>query len=372
MTAQSSTRVPFIDVAAAYKELATEIDAAINSVNASGRYLLGPQLNTFEEEFARYIGTDHCVGVGSGLDALTLSLLAVGIGPGDEVIVPSNTFIATWLSVTQVGAKPVPVEPRLETYNLDPDRIATAITPRTRAIIPVHLYGQPSEIDQINRVASDRGLFVIEDAAQAHGARYQGRRVGAFGHAAAWSFYPSKNLGALGDGGAVTTNDADLAARIKLLRNYGSPSKYVHEIRGVNSRLDEIQSAVLRVKLHRLDEWNDRRRAVAGFYLESLSGASLVLPKVADGAEPVWHLFVVRVEGRDRIKAALAERGIDCLIHYPLAPHLQGAYRDLGLGPGSLPIAERFQDEVLSLPIGPHVHFDEAQLVVEAVRDLTG
>lgn len=372
MTARSSTQVPFIDIAAASKELATELEAAIDSVVASGRYLLGPQLNAFEDEFAHYVGAEHCVGVGSGLDALTLSLLAAGIGPGDEVIVPSNTFIATWLAVSQVGAKPVPVEPRMETYNLHPDRISAAVTLHTRAIIPVHLYGQPAEIDEINRTASDHGLVVIEDAAQAHGARYRGRMVGSSGNTAAWSFYPAKNLGAFGDGGAVTTNDAEIAARIRLLRNYGSSVKYVHEMKGVNSRLDEIQSAVLRVKLRKLDEWNDRRRAIARLYLEGLSGANLVLPKVAGQAEPAWHLFVIRVERRERLMSALAELGIDCLIHYPLAPHLQGAYEDLGLGLGSYPIAEQMQGEVVSLPMGPHLHLDEARVVVEAIRNLTG
>ena len=301
------------------------IQAAIQRVLDSGWYILGEETQAFEREFAQYCGAAHCIGVANGLDALHLILRAYGIGAGDEVIVPSNTFIATWLAVSQTGATPVPVEPMEATCNLDPARIEAAITPRTRAIMPVHLYGQPADMDAINEVARRHGLRVIEDAAQAHGARYKGRRTGVLGDAAAFSFYPGKNLGALGDGGAITTNDDALAATLRKLHNYGSSVKYRHDIAGVNSRLDEIQAAVLRVKLPHLDAENAQRQALAACYLEALAGLPLGLPAVLDGAEPVWHLFVVRARQRENLQAQLSNRQIGHMVHYPIACHRQQA-----------------------------------------------
>lgn len=364
--------VRFLDLHAGYSELREEIDSAVSRVLASGRYLLGPELEAFEHEFARYVGASECVGLGNGLDALHLALRAMEIGPGDEVIVPGNTYIATWLAVSYAGATPVPVEPDPRTFNIDPERIAAAVTPRTRAIIPVHLYGQPADMDPVMEVARAHGLRVIEDAAQAHGARYRGRRAGVLGDVAAWSFYPGKNLGAFGDGGAVTTDDPDLAARIRMLRNYGSRVKYVNEEPGFNSRLDEVQAAALRVKLSRLDEWNERRRGIAAAYGRGLEGAGLELPYVPAWAEPVWHLYVVRTSRRAELQRHLAAEGIDTLIHYPIAPHRQDAYRSLGIPEGRLPVSEALHEEVLSLPIGPHLPEAEAEAVVESVRRFAG
>jgi dTDP-4-amino-4,6-dideoxygalactose transaminase len=364
--------VPFLDLRAAYEELRGEIDAAVSRVTASGYYLLGPEIEAFEREYAAYTGAAHCVGVGNGLDALQLALRAMDVGPGDEVIVPSNTYIATWLAVTYSGATPVPVEPDPRTYNLDPARVADAVTPRTRALVPVHLYGQPADMAPLLEIARERGLRVLEDAAQAQGARYRGRRVGAMGDVVAWSFYPGKNLGALGDAGAVTTDDPALAERIRMLRNYGSRVKYVNEEQGFNSRLDEVQAAVLRVKLARLDEWNARRARLASLYREALAGTELTLPHVPEWADPAWHLFVVRGARRDALQRHLAERGVGTLIHYPVPPHLQGAYRGLGFGEGSFPVSEAIHREVLSLPIGPHLAGDDAARVAAAVGEFFG
>ncbi|MCX7152519.1 MAG: DegT/DnrJ/EryC1/StrS family aminotransferase [Proteobacteria bacterium] len=344
--------IPFLDLAAINAEVGPELDAALARGRAGSHYVLGPELEAFENEFAGFCGTTHCVGVGNGLEALGLVLRAAGIGPGDEVIVPSHTFIATWLAVSGCGATVVPVEPEKNGFNIEPAGIEAAVTPRTRAVIPVHLYGQPADMDAINAIAAKHGLFVLEDAAQAHGARYKGRRAGALGNAAAFSFYPAKNLGALGDGGAVVTGDAALAARVRALRNYGSTERYVHPLQGGNSRLDELQAACLRVKLPLLDKSNDRRRKQAAQYLEALARCALTLPAVAGNGEPVWHLFVVQSTGRDRLQQELRDAGIATLIHYPRPPHLQGAYAALGLGRGAFPRAERLANEVLSLPIG--------------------
>ena len=342
------------------------IRAGINRVLDSGWYILGAEVDAFEREFAAYCGARHCIGVADGLDALSLILRAIGIVPGDEVLVPSNTFIATWLAVSAVGATPVPVEPRPGTHNLDPEGLAAAITPRTRAVMPVHLYGQPCEMDAINAVAERHGLKVIEDAAQAHGARFGGRRAGSLGHAAGFSFYPGKNLGALGDGGAITTSDDALAARLRLLRNYGSTVKYRHEVQGVNSRLDEMQAAVLRAKLPALDADNAARARVAAWYREALAGVDVVLPEVAPGAEPVWHLFVIRTTRRAEVQAALTAAGIGHLVHYPLACHQQPAYASQPWS--SLPIAEAFQHEVLSLPIAPYLSQKDVVRVAAVVK----
>ena len=359
--------VPFLDLQTGYLELKEEIDAAVARVLQSGWYILGPEVSAFEEEFASYCGADHCIGVGNGLEALHLALLAMGIGLGHEVIVASNTFIATWLAVSMAGAVPVPVEPDPATHNLDPGRMEAAITERTKAILPTHLYGQPADLDPILDIARRHGLKVLEDAAQAHGARYKGKRVGGHGDAVAWSFYPGKNLGAFGDGGAVTTNDPELASRIRTLGNYGSREKYVNEVRGFNSRLDPLQAAVLSVKLRYLDEWNARRRAVASLYSDSLNGGSVQAPAVPNWAEPAWHLYVVRSPQRDRLAASLADEGIQTLIHYPIPPHLQQAYADMGLKPGAFPIAEQLASEVLSLPIGPQMSLEDAGRVADAV-----
>ena len=294
-------QIPFFDVSAATRELRTELDDAWRRVLTSGRYILGPEVEAFEAEFARYVGCRYCVGVGNGLDALRLALLALGVKPGDEVLVPGNTFVATWLAVSQVGAKPVPVEPDEASFNMSPHAAANAVTPRTVGILPVHLYGNPADMDGLMDVARRHGLLVLEDAAQAHGARYRGISVGGIGRAAAWSFYPTKNLGALGDGGAITTNDPNVAERARLLRNYGSRLKYEHEVKGYNSRLDELQAALLRVKLLHLDEWNERRRALASSYVEGLQGADVVLPTSEPWCDPVWHLFVIRSKRRDQL-----------------------------------------------------------------------
>lgn len=363
--------IPFLSLHAAYLELKPEIDAAIARVLDSGWYILGEEVDAFEAEWAMYCEAKYAVGLANGLDALHLALLAMGVGPGDEVIVPSNTYIASWLAVSQCGATLMPVEPDERTFNIDPARIEATITPRTKVILPVHLYGQPADLDPIIAIAQKHGLRVLEDAAQAHGARYKGQRIGAHGDVVAWSFYPGKNLGAMGDGGAITTNDPDIADRIRVLRNYGSRVKYVNEVQGYNSRLDPIQAAVLRVKLKVLDEWNGRRKAIAVKYLEGLISAltrkptvnseihpKITLPYVPDYADPVWHLFVIRHPNRNQLQKQLAEAGIGTVIHYPIPPHLQQAYAELGYAKGSFPIAEAMARTVISLPIGPQA--DEA------------
>src|SRR5208337_2441829 len=335
----------------------------------SAWYVLGREVEAFEREFAEYCGVEHCVGVGNGLEALHLTLRAYGIGKNDEVIVPSNTYIATWLAVSYAGATPVPVEPDAKTFNLDPNRIEAAITPRTKAIMPVHLYGQPADMDPIMSIARQHGLKVIEDNAQAQGARYKGRRTGSLGDAAGNSFYPGKNLGAYGDAGAVTTNDTALADHIRTLRNYGSKKKYYNECKGYNSRLDELQAALLKVKLAKLDEWNERRRVVAGSYLAELAGSpGLALPFVPDWAQPAWHLFVVRHRRRDQLQNDLSAADIGTLIHYPVPPHLSGAYADGTWGRGAFPIAEEMAGSVLSLPIGPHLSAPQAGRVISESR----
>jgi dTDP-4-amino-4,6-dideoxygalactose transaminase len=361
-------RVPFLDVSAAYFELEQQIDAAIEGVLQSTWYVLGPEVESFEREYAAYCDTQYCVGVANGLDALHLALGAMEVGPGDEVIVPSNTYIATWLAISHCGATPVPVEPDEATYNLDPARIEAAITSRTKVILPVHLYGQPADLDPIQGIARKHGLKVLEDAAQAHGAKYKGRRIGSHGDAVAWSFYPSKNLGGIGDGGAVTTNDAKIADRIRVLRNYGSREKYVNEVQGYNSRLDPLQATILRVKLAHLDEWNARRTAIAQRYQQGLAGSGLTLPYVPDWADPVWHLYVVQHPQRDALQHALTDAGVGTLIHYPIPPHRQQAYAQAGWGQGAFPLAERMADEVLSLPIGPHLGTEQVATVIEVAR----
>lgn len=361
--------IPFLDMQTPYRELQAELDAAYYRVMASGWYILGSEVDAFEQEFAAYVGAKHCVGVGNGLEALHLLLRAYGIGAGHEVIVPANTYIASWLAVSYAGALPVPVEPVEQTYNLDPERLEAAITARTKAILVVHLYGQTAEMDAINTIAYKYGLKVIEDAAQAHGARYKGGLAGSLGDAAGWSFYPGKNLGAFGDAGAVTTNNEELANKIHQLRNYGSQVKYHNDIKGFNSRLDPLQAAFLRVKLRHLDDWNARRAQVAKVYLRGLAGLpDLKLPVVPEWAEPAWHLFVVRHPQREFMQRYLQEAGIGTLIHYPVPPHLQGAYRELGYKEGSFPISERIHREVLSLPMGPQLPDADVLRVISTIR----
>ncbi len=358
-----------MDLGAAYRELKPEIDAAMSRILDSGWYILGPEVEAFESEWAAYCEAKHAVGLANGLDALTLALRALDIGPGDEVIVPSNTYIATWLAVSGVGATPVPVEPDQATHNIDPARIEAAITSRTRALLPVHLYGQPADMDPILDIAKRHGLRVIEDAAQAHGARYKGQRIGAHGDIVCWSFYPGKNLGALGDAGAITTDDTALAERVALLRNYGSRQKYVNEEAGVNSRLDPIQAAVLRVKLEVLDEWTERRRAVATAYTVGMAQSDVILPHVPDWAEPAWHLYVVRTSDREALQDRMTEAGIGTLIHYPIPPHMQKAYTDMEIMPEALPMARDLASEVLSLPMGPQLSLDQVQNIVNALKN---
>jgi dTDP-4-amino-4,6-dideoxygalactose transaminase len=360
--------ISFLDLKAPYFELKKEIDEAVARVVSSGWYVGGPEVEQFETEYASYCGAAHAVGLANGLDALHLALRAMDVGPGDEVIVPSNTYIATWLAVTQCGASPVPVEPDALTSNIDPVLIEAAITSRTKVILPVHLYGQPANMDSILGIAQKHCLRVLEDGAQAHGARYKGQRLGSHGDAVAWSFYPGKNLGAMGDGGAVTTNDSQIADRLRVLRNYGSRVKYVNEVQGYNSRLDPLQAAILRVKLAHLDEWNARRTGIAKRYQQGLQGKGLTLPHVPDWAEPVWHLYVVQHPQRDALQKFLAENGVGTLIHYPIAPHLQRAYSHANWAQGTFPVAERMANQVLSLPMGPHL---QAEHVEEGIKHIS-
>lgn len=365
-------RIPFLDLNSPYIELKEDLDSAFHRVMNSGWYILGKEVEGFESEFATYCESKYCIGVANGLDALHLILSAFDVGPGDEVIVPANTYIATWLAVTHAGATPVPVEPDKRTYNIDPSKIESAITQKTKAILVVHLYGQTADMDPINGIAQKHGLKVIEDCAQAHGAKYKGRRAGCLGDVAGFSFYPGKNLGAIGDGGAVTTNDSALAARIRVLRNYGSQVKYHNEVIGYNSRLDELQAAFLRVKLKCLDEWNVRRRTVALNYLEGLrSTQDLVLPFVPEWAEPVWHLFVVRHLRRNELQQLLNTAGIGTLIHYPIPPHLSEAYTHDGFNGLKLPITEQLAKTVLSLPMGPHLNKPEISSIISAIQQVS-
>lgn len=367
------TNVAFLDLKSAYEELRNEIDKAIFRVLASGNYIGGWEVEEFENRFAAYCGSSHAIGLANGLDALHLTLKAMDIGPGDEVIVPSNTFIATWLAVSQCGATPVPVEPYPGTFNIDPKQIEASISSRTKVILPVHLYGQPVDLDPILEVARKYSLLVLEDGAQAHGARYKGRRIGSHGDAVAWSFYPGKNLGAMGDGGAVTTSNSELAKRIRVLRNYGSSMKYVNEVKGYNCRLDPLQAAILSVKLNYLDEWNHRRKIIAQKYMAELSTflskrIKLLLPHVPEWADPVWHLFVVQYPRRNILKQKLSDYGVNTLIHYPIPPHLQQAYFDKGFVEGSFPISEQIANQCLSLPIGPHMRDMDVVYVIDQIK----
>jgi len=365
-------QIPFNDFKAPYQELKTELDEAYHRFMESGWLVLGKETSAFEEEYAAYCEAAHCVGISNGLDALHLALRALGVGPGDEVIVPSNTYIATWLAVTQAGGTPVPVEPDPTTFNLDPSLVEAAVTPRTRVILSVNLYGQPCDYDPLHAIARRHGLKLAIDNAQAHGARYKGRRVGGIADIECHSFYPSKNLGAFGEAGAVTTQDPDLADKIRVLRNYGSRVRYHNEIPGYNARIDELQAAFLRVKLRHLDEWNTRRTAIAERYLSDLRSlaSDLSLPSVPEWASPVWHLFVIRHPRRDALQKHLADHGIQTIIHYPIPPHMSGAYSNptSNIQHPTLPIAEQLASEVLSLPIGPHMILNAVDEVVKSIR----
>jgi dTDP-3-amino-3,4,6-trideoxy-alpha-D-glucose transaminase len=359
--------VPFLDLDAAYRELEQPIDAAAKRVLGSGRFILGAEVERFERGFADRLEAKHCVGVGSGLDALTLALAALGIASDDEVIVPAATFVATWLAVSRLGAKPVPAAVDKATLTLDPAALEAAITDRTRAILPVHLYGHPADLDSIAAIARDRSLPVVDDAAQAHGARYRGRPIGALTSASAFSFYPTKNLGAVGDGGAVTTDDDAIAERVRMLRNYGEREKNRNECLGWNSRLDPIQAAILRIKLDKLEEWNTRRRRVAARYREGLSGLSwLRLPMEAPWAKHVYHLYVIRVPQRDELVQHLAANSVATAIHYPVPPYRQPAYRDLP-EPQLVGDLDAIHQELLSLPMGPHLSDGQVDHVIDAV-----
>lgn len=360
--------IPFLDLKAAYHALAKELDEAVLRTSRSGWYIGGPEVEAFEAAFAQYTQAQYCVGVGNGLDALTLALRSLDIGPSDEVIVPSHTFIATWLAVSAVGATPVPVEPATGQYVIIADDIAPHITKRTKAIMPVHLYGMPADMPAICALAKQHGLFVVEDAAQAHGATMHGQRIGSHGDVVAWSFYPGKNLGALGDGGAVTTQNADLAKRIRQLGNYGSAVKYYNDALGVNSRLDPIQAAVLAVKLKYLDAWNARRQTIAARYQAALADLPLVLSKTPAGASPVWHLYVVATPQRDALQQHLTQSGVQTLIHYPVPPHKQQAYQHSSAAQASYPLAEQYAQQVLSLPMGPQLSDADVEATITAVR----
>lgn len=360
----------FLDVGHTYRTLRAEMDAAYAAVMAGGSFIGGAAVAAFEARFAAFCGARHCIGVGNGLDALVLPLLARGIGRGDEVIVPAHTFIATWLAVAQTGATPVPVDADSLTMNLDLARVADALTPRSRAIMPVHLYGAPVPMAGLAALARERGLFLIEDAAQAHGARAGSRRAGAMADAAGFSFYPGKNLGAFGDGGAVVTDDEELANAVRMLGNYGAEKKYDHQRIGGNSRLDPLQAAFLTVKLDHLDAWNQRRRQIAAVYSAVLAKTPGVrLPVVAEATEPVWHLYVIRHDRRDRLRAALARRGVPSALHYPVPNHRSGAFA-AAYGHLSLPVTESICATCLSLPIGPHLDLDEAAAIAAIVDDV--
>lgn len=360
--------IPFLNLEAMHSEIEEEMKEKFLEVYRSNWLVLGKQDEEFEKEFAEYCGVKYCVGVGNGLEALTLILKAYGVGAGDEVIVPSNTYIATALAVSYVGAKPVFVEPFLNTYNINSQLIEKAITKNTKAIMAVHLYGQAADMDLINEVAHKHGLKVIEDSAQAQGTLYKGKKTGSLGDASGCSLYPGKNLGALGDAGVVTTNDKELADKIRILRNYGSDKKYHNLYKGINSRLDELQAGLLRVKLKYLDKWNNDRKRIAKLYLEKINSDKIELPFVPDYTDSNWHIFIVRTEKRDELQNYLKQNGIGTLIHYPIPMHLQPAYEDLGFKKGDFPIAEKIADEVLSLPMWYGMKYEEIDYIIEKIN----
>ncbi len=362
--------IPFLSLNDSYEAHADEINQAIRSVLSSGRYIGGEVLEKFENNFAQYSDSKYCVGLANGLDALEISLKALGICHGDEVIVPSNTFIATWLAVSNVGATPVPVEPNEHNYSIDVSKIEQAISIKTKAIIPVHLYGQPAAMDKILEVAKNNNLYVIEDAAQAHGATYKGKKIGSHGDVVTWSFYPGKYLGAFGDAGAITTNNKSLAEKIRIIGNYGSREKYINIFKGVNSRLDPIQAAVLDIKLKHCDVWNESRRSIAKKYIEDINLPDLILPSSIDLYDSAWHLFVIRYPQRDKLISYLEIEGIQTLIHYPIPPHLQEIYKR-DYVKFNLSICELMSNELISLPIGPHMPANHVEYVIKKINNFT-
>lgn len=361
-------KIPFNNFEPMHHEIESEILDKFNEIYHKNWYINGTEVEQFQKEFANYCGAKYCIGCGNGLDALYLILRGYDIQAGDEVIVPSNTYIATALAVSYVGAKPVFVEPDIKTYNINPDLVEKKINDKTKAIIAVHLYGQPAEMTKINRIAKKYGLKVIEDSAQGHGANYKGTRTGNLGDAAGFSFYPGKNLGALGDAGAVVTNDQALAVKIKALSNYGSDRKYHHIYKGVNSRLDEIQASFLRIKLKHLDRWNHHRRTIAERYINQMDNEKIIKPFISDFSEPVWHIFAVRAKKRNDFQSYLEKNGIETTIHYPIAMHLQDAYKDLNIKKEQLPIAEQIADEIISLPMWYGMKDKEINNVIEKVN----
>lgn len=364
----SNIVVPYLDLSATHASIALDLYKAFNQVLKKGHFIMGTELEEFEKKFAKFCSTEYCTGVATGLDALVLSLRALGIGKGDEVIVPSNTYIATLLAVSQVGATPVMVEPNITTYNIDVEKTSKAVTKRTKAIIPVHLYGQACEMDKIMAIARKYSLKVIEDNAQSHGAAFNGKRTGGFGDINATSFYPGKNLGALGDGGAVTTNSKSLNEKIQILRNYGSRVKYYNEVKGYNSRLDELQAAFLSVKLTKLIASNNKRNNVAKHYIKGLEGVGdIVLPKTAVNATHVYHIFCIRTKKRNQLQKFLTENGVQTLIHYPVPPHLQKAYKELNFKKGDFPIAEELASTSLSIPMYPEMTIAQIEKVISTI-----
>lgn len=361
-------QIPFLDLKAGYLEIQTEIETAMLRAGRSGWYVGGSEVDSFEADFAQFTESSHCVGVGNGFDALCLALRALEIGEGDEVIVPSHTFIATWLAVSAVGATIIPVEPLAGSFNIDEHQIESSITTRTKAIMPVHLYGTPVDMDAVCSIAKKHGLYVIEDAAQAHGATVRGKKIGSHGDIVAWSFYPGKNLGALGDGGAITTNDAALADRVRMIANYGSSKKYFNDECGVNSRLDPIQAAVLGVKLKYLGEWNQRRQRIAALYDSALKDSPIQINAIPVYATSVRHLYVITLSERNQLQKHFSESGIQTLIHYPVPPHLQDAYSHLGFNQGDFKLAEQYANQVLSLPIGPQFSIENAHQVIDSIK----
>lgn len=362
-------QIPFVSFLPMEKELDQELRNAFERVYSRSWYILGEEDKAFEQAFASYLGVNNCVGVGNGLDALVLALRALKIGPGDEVIVPSNTYIASVLAISYAGATPVLVEPDIDTFNINPHLIESAITGKTKAIMPVHLYGQACDMDPVMKIADKHGLFVIEDCAQAHGATYKGKKVGTFGNAAGFSFYPGKNLGALGDSGAVVTDNDELASEIRALSNYGSDYKYHHILKGINSRMDEMQAAFLSVKLPHLDRMNQERRRIADMYSSKINNPKVILPAVNPECVPVWHIYGIRCEERDALENFLKERGVGTNKHYPTPIHLQEAYKDLAISEGALPIAEKISKTELSLPVYYGMTDEEIQYVIDSVNE---
>lgn len=360
--------IPFLNLNPIHMEIKEDVKKKMNDIYSNNWFILGEEVKRFELGFANYCNARFCVGCGNGLDAIRLILLALDIGPGDEIILPSNTFIATALAVSYVGATPILVEPDEKTYNINPNLIEEKITNKTKAIIAVHLYGQPADMDSINSIAKKHSIFVIEDAAQAHGATYKGKKVGELGDASAFSFYPGKNLGALGDGGAVVTNNTELATKIRILSNYGCEEKYKHIYKGINSRLDEVQAAVLNIKLKKLDKWNEERKQIARVFLSKINNHNINKPQVEEGFDHVWHLFVIRTSRRLDFQKYLEVNGISSLIHYPIPIHMQRAYNDLGLSRGNMPICENLANEVVSIPLWPGMTSDEVNYICKIIN----